>query len=119
MALCEAKVKQLKVDLTSQSYLWFMEVLDPFYYGGICVSYCPGLRSSGGSLLSLLNRTADCPPELVTSEISVAGFDIPFLSYCSCKRIDRDEFFPVNDVTKTLSTQLSYFVSRFITFQFH
>ena len=38
MALCEQKVKPLKTDLSSQAYLWFMEVLDPFYYGGIVSS---------------------------------------------------------------------------------
>ncbi|KAF0978966.1 hypothetical protein FDP41_002036 [Naegleria fowleri] len=107
--LCEEKVKQYKVDFTDQSRLWFMEVLDPFYYGGLCVSYCPGLLSSGDSLISQLNRTAACPPELQSTTVAVSGYSVPFLTYCSGKRVDSPETFPVNDVSRALSTQLSYF----------
>ena len=112
-ALCEEKVKKYKVDLSDQSYLWFMEILDPVYYGGICVTWCPGLlTSSSSSILSYLNKTAYCPPELDTSNIEVSGFTVPYLSYCSVQRPDySNESFPINEISRAVSTQLSFYVS--------
>lgn len=69
-------------DLTSKPYLYFLDTQDPTAHGGICVSYCPGMKKNANY----------CPPELepnMKNGTAVGG--------CMFKRPDGKEFVEPSD----------------------
>ncbi|KAL9654484.1 hypothetical protein ABK040_010504 [Willaertia magna] len=73
--LCEEKVKPFKIDLTNQKSLYFMEILDPIYYGGVCVNWCPGSSDYGSSDTTTTVKVTDKVTAKVTSDSSFINSD--------------------------------------------
>jgi hypothetical protein len=79
--------RRLKQDLSKKPFLYYLDITQPFYYGGTCVSYCPG--TSGQEY---------CPPELEPDPL------IP--NSCVARR--EDKTFPMSPATKMLTSGLTY-----------
>lgn len=90
---CQARVQALGLlqeDLTQRPFLWFMELVEPFTYGGVCVSYCPDSTDTAVPF---------CPSPLFTTNNSIIGSP-----YCSYKRVDNNMTFPQNTYIQKLKT---------------
>lgn len=110
---CYAKTKVARIDLTSQKYLWFMDLTTGVLtYGGVCVSYCPGAGTS---------QQRFCPPELNQTELVI--FNTTIYQYCTYQRYDLpNATFPSGQLNQLIASSLTYkpFVFRCIpTFKYY
>jgi choline transporter-like protein 2/4/5 len=69
-------------DLRDKPYLYYLNTEEPAKYGGVCVSYCPGIKEDADY----------CPPEL--EEHSVNG---THTGRCSYTRMDGEKFTEATD----------------------
>lgn len=100
-SLCLQAVGVARQDLTSETYLWYMDIgLSVLTFGGVCVSYCPGAGPYG---------TRFCPPELNQTSFQIFGSTF---QYCTYIRFDMPNVtFPVttgSTLDQVLSSSLTY-----------
>ncbi|KAL0478606.1 choline transporter-like protein [Acrasis kona] len=102
---CQDKVRKANEqysneDLSTRTYLWYMDISKPIQYGGVCVSYCPGRQPNSeidqdGQLMEgdVITESIEkpstqsfCPPQLLPSSNGSL--------ICTTKRIDDLETYP-------------------------
>ena len=79
-----------------------MFITEPLFYGGVCVTYCPGASS---------DQINFCPPELTTTNITHSLFGFSFTqTYCSFNRSDIPLVtFPASTTGRAVEGSVKYF----------